>query len=111
MAGVGTFVLFPGLGVGGYLTSIGVTSAIGGILACGIVGSTEFGEKVPRHSGAAPGNRIAVDLLPEERAELRAAKSAGSIEGFVGCLKRPGTKTLSVKEIGELAAQGWAGRH
>jgi hypothetical protein len=50
------------------------------------------------------------DLLPDGRAELRAAKADGSIRKFIGSLERPGTKPLSIDEISEAAAQGWAGR-
>jgi antitoxin PrlF len=63
-----------------------------------------------RHLGVEPGDKIAVDFLPDGRAELRSAKSAGSIQRFIGSLERPGTKALSIEEIREAAAEGWAGR-
>ncbi len=63
-----------------------------------------------RHLGVAPGDKVAVDLLPDGRAQLRAAKPEGSIRKFIGSLQRPATKALSIDEIAEAAAQGWAGR-
>lgn len=63
-----------------------------------------------RHLGVAPGGQVAIDLLPSGRAELRAARPEGSIKKFVGSLQRPGTKALSIDEISEAAAQGWAGQ-
>lgn len=63
-----------------------------------------------RHLGVAPGDKVAFDLLPQGRAELRAAKAAGSIHKFIGSLQQPGTNALSIGEISEAAAQGWAGR-
>jgi antitoxin PrlF len=62
------------------------------------------------HLGVGPGDRIVVDVLPAGRAEVRAAKSSASIDGFIGCLKRRGTRPLSIDEIAEIAASGWAGK-
>jgi bifunctional DNA-binding transcriptional regulator/antitoxin component of YhaV-PrlF toxin-antitoxin module len=65
--------------------------------------------EVLRHLGVRPGEKVVVDILPEGRAELRAAASAASIDGFVGCLRHYGSKPLSTEEIDEIVAQGWAG--
>jgi antitoxin PrlF len=72
-------------------------------------GQVTLRKEILRHLGIAPGQKVEVDLLPNGRAELRAAKSPTSIENFFGCLHRPGTKPLTIEEIGEIAAQGWAG--
>src|SRR5208283_1826332 len=66
-------------------------------------------KEVLRHLGVVPGQKVEVDMLPNGRLELRAAKSARSIEDFFGCLHQPGTKPLSIEEIGDVTAQGWAG--
>jgi antitoxin PrlF len=63
-----------------------------------------------RHLGVAPGDKVAIDLLPSGRAELRAIQPEGSIKKFIGSLQRPGTKALSIDEISEAAARGWAGQ-
>jgi antitoxin PrlF len=60
------------------------------------------------HLGVTPGQKVEVDLLPNGRVELR-ARPAGSIENFVGCAHRPGTKPLTIEEINEIIADGWAG--
>jgi bifunctional DNA-binding transcriptional regulator/antitoxin component of YhaV-PrlF toxin-antitoxin module len=73
-------------------------------------GQVTLRKAVLRHLGVVPGEKVAVDLLPGGRAELRAAKSPASIEDFIGCLGRPGTGPLSTEEIAEIAAEGWAGR-
>jgi bifunctional DNA-binding transcriptional regulator/antitoxin component of YhaV-PrlF toxin-antitoxin module len=73
-------------------------------------GQVTLRKQLLRHLGVSPGDRVLVDLLPDGRAELRAAKAPVSIEEFIGCLKQPGTRALSIKEIGELAAQGWSAR-
>jgi antitoxin PrlF len=73
-------------------------------------GQVTLRKEMLRHLGVAPGEKIVVDYLPDGRAELRAAKSLASIDGFIGCLSRPGTRTLSTEEISKIAAEGWAGR-
>ncbi len=40
----------------------------------------------------------------------RRSKTPASIDEFIGCLRRPGTKALSIEEISDAAARGWAGR-
>ena len=73
-------------------------------------GQITLRKEVLRHLGVAPGEKVAVDFLPGGRAELRAAKPEGSIQKFIGSLQRRGTNPLSIDEISEAAAQGWAGR-
>jgi antitoxin PrlF len=72
-------------------------------------GQVTLRKEVLRHLGVAPGQKIEVDLLPNGRLEVR-AQPTGSIERFIGCGERPGTKPLSIEQIGEIAAEGWAGR-
>jgi len=62
-----------------------------------------------RHLGVGPGEKVEIDLLPNGRAELRAAKKTGSIENFFGSAYKPGTKPLTIEEINEAIAKGWAG--
>jgi bifunctional DNA-binding transcriptional regulator/antitoxin component of YhaV-PrlF toxin-antitoxin module len=84
--------------------------SMGTILTLTAKGQVTLRRELLRHLGVAPGDKVAVDLLPDGRAELRAVKPAGSIDAFIGCLERPGTRTLSIEEIGAVAAEGWAGR-
>jgi antitoxin PrlF len=72
-------------------------------------GQVTLRKEVLRHLGVTAGQKVEVDLLPNGHIELRAAKSPTSIENFFGCLQRPDTKPLTIEEIGEIAAQGWAG--
>lgn len=62
------------------------------------------------HLGIGPGDRIVVDFLPSGRAEVRAANPKGTIESFIGCLRNPDGPSLSIDEINEIAADGWAGK-
>ena len=73
-------------------------------------GQVTLRKELLRHLGVAPGDKVTFDLLPDGQAALRAAKPEGSIRKFIGSLQRPGTNALSIDEISEAAAQGWAGR-
>ncbi len=71
-------------------------------------GQVTLRKEVLQHLGVGPGQKVEVDMLPNGRIEIR-AKPTGSIEDFIGCGHRPGTKPLTIEEISEIAAQGWAG--
>jgi antitoxin PrlF len=60
-------------------------------------GQVTLRKEVLRHLGVAPGQKVEVDLLPNGRLELRAARPTGSIEDFIGCAQRPGTKPLTIE--------------
>lgn len=62
------------------------------------------------HLGVEPGGKIRVDKLPDGRIEVRAAKSAGKISDVFDALKRDGAPALSIEDMNDIAAQGWAGR-
>lgn len=49
-------------------------------------GQVTLKKEVLRHLGVAPGAQVEVSLLPDRRAEIRAALGSGSIDGFVGVL-------------------------
>ena len=72
-------------------------------------GQVTLRKEVLPHLVVKPGEKVVMDFLPAGRAELRAAKSSASIDGFIGCLRRPGSRSLSTEEIAEIAAQGCAG--
>ncbi len=72
-------------------------------------GQVTLRREVLRHLGVAPGQKVEVDLLPNGRLEVRAARRTGFDRGLFRLLHQPGTKPLTIEEIGEIAAQGWAG--
>jgi len=79
------------------------------ILTVTAKGQVTLRKEVLDHLGVTPGEKIAVEFLSSGRAEVRAAKAPASIDGFIGYLKRPEMPTLSVSDMNEIAAQGWAG--
>lgn len=63
-----------------------------------------------RHLGVHPGDKIAVDKLPDGRIEIKAARPTGKISDAFGFLKRKGGHSLSIEEMNKTAARGWTGR-
>ncbi|HUZ65019.1 MAG TPA: AbrB/MazE/SpoVT family DNA-binding domain-containing protein [Acetobacteraceae bacterium] len=63
-----------------------------------------------RHLGVHPGEKITVDKLPDGRIEVKAARPTGKISDVFDFLKREDGPSLSIDEMNEIAARGWAGR-
>ena len=63
------------------------------------------------HLGVRPGEKITVDKLPDGRIEVKAARPMGKISDLFGSLKtkRKG-RPLSIVEMNEVIARGWAGK-
>ena len=61
------------------------------------------------HLGVRPGDKLEVHRLPGGRVQLMAARK-GKISDVFGVLKRKGGKLLSIDEMNETIAQGWAGK-
>jgi bifunctional DNA-binding transcriptional regulator/antitoxin component of YhaV-PrlF toxin-antitoxin module len=71
-------------------------------------GQVTFRKDVLQHLGIKPGEKIELDLLPDGRGLLKAARPAGSIDGFVGLLAGRTKKVATIEEIAEATTQGWA---
>jgi AbrB family looped-hinge helix DNA binding protein len=63
-----------------------------------------------QHLGVRPGEKIVVNKLPDGRIEVKAAQPTGRIQDVFDFLKRKNGPTLSIEEINEIAARGWAGK-
>jgi AbrB family looped-hinge helix DNA binding protein len=62
------------------------------------------------HLGVHPGEKITVDKLPDGRIEVRAARPTGKISDAFNFLKKENGPLLSIEEMSEIAARGWAGK-
>ena len=63
------------------------------------------------HLGVQPGEKITVDKLPDGRIEVKAARSTGQISDIFGRLRTKKKSTpVSIEEMNEIAARGWAGK-
>jgi AbrB family looped-hinge helix DNA binding protein len=63
------------------------------------------------HLGVHPGEKITVDKLPDGRIEVKAARPTGDISDVFGSLKtKRKSRPLSIEEMNNLIARGWAGK-
>jgi bifunctional DNA-binding transcriptional regulator/antitoxin component of YhaV-PrlF toxin-antitoxin module len=63
-----------------------------------------------KHLGVQPGDKVSVEKLPDGRVEVKAARPKGEISDTFNFFKREDGPSLSIDEINELAAAGWAGK-
>ncbi len=73
-------------------------------------GQVTFRKEVLQHLGIKPGEKIELDLLPDGRGVIKAARPSGTINDFVGLLAGKTKKIATLEEINDAAAQGWAGK-
>lgn len=62
-----------------------------------------------QHLGIRPGSKITVQKLPNGRIEVAAERPKGKISDSFGLLKREGERVISIEEMNEVIARGWAG--
>ena len=72
-------------------------------------GQVTFRKEVLKHLGIKPGEKIELNLLPQGKAELKAARRMASIESIFGFLKGKGNgRVATVEEINEIIAKAGA---
>ena len=59
-------------------------------------GQVTFRKEVLQHLGIKPGDKIELDLLPDGRGLIKAARPTGTIDGFVGLLAGRTQKVATV---------------
>ncbi len=64
------------------------------------------------HLGIKPGERVDFEKLPGGELRVRAARPSGTIDDFLHSLdgKLKLKKPISIEEMNEIAAAGWAGQ-
>lgn len=62
-----------------------------------------------QHLGVKPGERIDFDKLPGGQLRVQAARPSGTIDAFIGRHVGKIEKPLTIEEMNEIAASGWAG--
>lgn len=71
-------------------------------------GQVTLKQELLKHLGVRPGEKIETDKLPDRRIIVSAAAQDGTIADFIGCLSQKGGPKLTIEEINEIAARGWA---
>lgn len=66
-------------------------------------GQVTFRKDVLQHLGIKPGEKIQLDLLPDGRGIIKAARPTGKISDFVGLLVGRSKKVATIEEIDEAA--------
>jgi bifunctional DNA-binding transcriptional regulator/antitoxin component of YhaV-PrlF toxin-antitoxin module len=77
-------------------------------LAVTAKGQVTLKRELLRHLGVKPGERIDIERLPDGELRMRAARSAGSIDGFIGLLADKTGKVATIEEMNEAIAAGWS---
>jgi AbrB family looped-hinge helix DNA binding protein len=63
------------------------------------------------HLGVHPGDKISIEKLPGGRVEVKAVRPTGKISDAFGFLKgKTSGRSLSIEEMNEIIADGWAGK-
>ncbi|HEX4192494.1 MAG TPA: AbrB/MazE/SpoVT family DNA-binding domain-containing protein [Stellaceae bacterium] len=81
-----------------------------GTLTITAKGQVTLRKELLEHLGVHPGEKVTIDMLPDGRVEMKAERPAGKISDVFGLLKNKTNRVLSIEEINEIAAQGWAGQ-
>lgn len=59
--------------------------------------------------GVSPGDKVDVQVLPNGQVTLSRSRRSGSIDDFIGVLHDKATRPVSIDEMNEAIAAGWAG--
>jgi len=77
-------------------------------LAVTMKGQVTLKRDLLRHLGIRPGERVELDLLPGGELRLKAARPSGTIDDFIGRHKGKVQKALTIEEMNDIIASGWA---
>jgi bifunctional DNA-binding transcriptional regulator/antitoxin component of YhaV-PrlF toxin-antitoxin module len=78
-------------------------------LAVTMKGQITLKRELLQHLGVKPGERIDFDKLPGGELRVKAARPTGSIDNFIGRHAGKLTKPMTIEDMNEIAASGWAG--
>jgi AbrB family looped-hinge helix DNA binding protein len=82
-----------------------------GTLTVTAKGQVTLRKDLLEHLGVHPGEKISVDKLPDGRIEVKAARPARRISDVFGSLKaKRKRRSLSIEDMNDIIAQGWAGK-
>ena len=71
-------------------------------------GQVTLKKDVLQHLGVRPGDKLSVDLLNDHRIQMR-PRPGKPVSTIFGLLEQANRKRVTIEEIGEATAAGWAG--
>jgi len=60
--------------------------------------------------GVAPGDKVAVDILPHHGVMISPIRASGTIDELFGMFQAQVRRPLSIDEMNDVIADGWAGQ-
>ena len=72
-------------------------------------GQITLRKELLRHLGVQPGEKISIDTLPGGEIRIRAVRGTGRISDVFGMLTPAEGLSLSIEEMNDVIAKGWAG--
>jgi len=72
-------------------------------------GQVTLRKEILEHLRVQPGEKVAVEKLPNGRIQVSADRPKGKISDVFNLLKDENGPHLTIEEISEAAARGWAG--
>ena len=79
-----------------------------GTLTITAKGQVTLRKEVLEHLGVQPGEQVTVDLMPDGSVSVR-PKAKGNLADLAGMLGNPHGIHLTIEDMNEVIARGWAG--
>jgi bifunctional DNA-binding transcriptional regulator/antitoxin component of YhaV-PrlF toxin-antitoxin module len=73
-------------------------------------GQITLKQELLRHLKVAPGQKVAVEAMPDGQLLVRPAAKKHSIKGFSGMLAKKGTPHYTIAQIKKFTEEAWAGK-
>jgi len=78
-------------------------------LAVTMKGQVTLKRDLLHHLGIKPGERVDIEKLPGGEIRFKAVKPTGTIDSLIGRHAGKAQKKLTIEEMNDIAAAGWAG--
>lgn len=73
-------------------------------------GQITLKQELLRHLNVSPGQKVAVEKLPDGKLVVRPAAQKHSIAAFSGSLAKKGTPRYTIAQIKKFTEEAWAGK-
>lgn len=73
-------------------------------------GQVTLRKEILNHLEVRPGQKLEVEMLPNNEVRIRSARPTGRIQDVFGMLARKTNVVATIEEINETIKDGWAGK-